>query len=166
MTPPRSELWAACLGAAAALAWYLYRKDFHRSLRVAIYAMLGAGFGFSFGNFIHTMGAISGISYNWWNVMEFTLGFCGGLGMAYAVITRDWPETVKPSKVANWLAVLFVVLAIPLTNLIEAFHIKRMLNLGESLKMVWSSSTPEEMARRPFRSKQALAVYRDLRIQM
>ena len=47
MTPPRSELWAACLGAAAALAWYLYREDFHRSLRVAIYTMLGGGIGFS-----------------------------------------------------------------------------------------------------------------------
>jgi hypothetical protein len=135
MTPPRSELWAACLGAAAALAWYLYREGFYLSLRVAIYAMLGAGFGFSFGNFIHTMGAISGIIYNWWNVMEFTLGFCGGLGLAYAVVTREWPETVKPSKTANWIAVLFVVFAIPLTNLIEAFHVEWMVNLGKSLKM-------------------------------
>ena len=135
MTPPRSELWAACLGAAAALAWYLYREDFHRSLRVAIYTMLGGGIGFSFGNFIQTMGTISGISYNWWNVMEFTLGFCGGLGLAYAVVTREWPETVKPSKIANWFAVFFLVLAIPLTNLIDAFHTQRMVNLGESLKM-------------------------------
>jgi hypothetical protein len=135
MTPPRSELWAACLGAALALAWYLYRDGYHRSLRVAIYAMLGAGIGFSFGNFIQTLGAVSGISYNWWNVMEFTLGFCGGLGLAYAILTSNWPETVKPSKTANWLATLFVVLAIPLTNLIEGFHTKRMVNLAESLEM-------------------------------
>ena len=133
MTPPRSELWAACLGAAAALAWHLRREGYLRALRVAVYAMIGAGFGFAFGNFIQTMGTISGISYNWWNVMEFTLGFCGGLGLVYAVVTRDWPESVKPSKTANWLAVLFVILAIPLTNLIDAFHHERMLNLAKSL---------------------------------
>jgi hypothetical protein len=133
MTPPRSELWAACLGAATALAWYLYREGYRRSLRVAVYAMLGAGFGFSFGNFIQTMGAVSGIGYNWWNVMEFTLGFCGGLGMTYAVVTRDWPAAAEPSKIANWLGFGFVILAIPLTNLINAFHKERMLNLGKSL---------------------------------
>jgi len=133
MTPPRSELWAACLGAGAALAWHLRREGYLRALRVAVYAMIGAGFGFAFGNFIQTMGTISGISYNWWNVMEFTLGFCGGLGLVYAVVTRDWPESVKPSKTANWLAVLFVILAIPLTNLIDAFHHERMLNLAKNL---------------------------------
>jgi len=143
MTPPRSELWAACLGAALALGWHLYREGFYRSFRVAVYAMLGAGIGFSFGNFIQTMGAISGISYNWWNVMEFTLGFCGGLGMTYAIISRDWPETVKPSKIANWLAVLFLVFMIPLINLKEAFHWKRMVSLGESLKYTDPSSFAE-----------------------
>ena len=133
MTPPRSELWAACLGAAGAMAWYLYRNSYLRALRVAVYSMLGAGFGFAFGNFIQMIGTISGIAYNWWNVMEFTLGFCGGLGLTYAVVSREWPETVGPSKFANWLAVLFVLLAIPLINLIDAFHHERLLNLGKSL---------------------------------
>jgi len=41
MTPPRSELWAACLGVSVALAWYLYRHGFHRALRVAGYSALG-----------------------------------------------------------------------------------------------------------------------------
>ncbi len=60
MTPPRSELWAGCLGAAIALAWYLYRHNYKNSLRVAGYAALGAGFGFAFGNFLQTLGATSG----------------------------------------------------------------------------------------------------------
>jgi hypothetical protein len=133
MTPPRSELWAACLGAAAALAWYLYREGFHRALRVAVYAALGASFGFAFGNFIQTLGAASGIAYNWWNVMEFSLGFCGGLGMAYAVRTTSWPEAIKPSGSANWPALTFIFLAIPLTNFITTFEIEKLNRLAESL---------------------------------
>ena len=139
MTPPRSELWAACLGAAAALAWYLHRNGFHRALRVAGYSALGAGFGFAFGNFIQTIAGISGISYNWWNVMEFTLGFCGGLGMAYAVVTREWPDSVAPSKTGNWLALIFVFAAIPLTNFFSAFHTEAFIRVAEGLKM----SNPE-----------------------
>jgi hypothetical protein len=142
MTPPRSELWAACGGGAAALAWYLYRKGFHRALRVAAYAAVGAGFGFSFGNFIQTLGSISGIAYNWWNVMEFTLGFCGGLGMAYAIATIDWPESVKPSKGANWLALVFVVFAIPMTNIIDGFEAKKFVQMAEQLNI----SNPMEYA--------------------
>lgn len=136
MTPPRSELWAACLGAAAALAWYLYREGFHRPLRVAVYAALGAGFGFAFGNFIQTLGTASGVAYNWWNVMEFTLGFCGGLGMAYSVQTTRWPESAKPSRGANRLALAFVFLAIPLTNFITTFETEKLNRLAESLNRV------------------------------
>lgn len=133
MTPPRSELWAACLGAAVALAWYLYRKGFHRALRVAGYAALGAGFGFAFGNFIQVLGSAGGLTYNWWNVMEFTLGFCGGLGMAYAVRTRAWPENAPPSRSGNWLALLFVFLFIPFINFVNAFELEKLTRLAEQV---------------------------------
>ncbi|NIA16460.1 MAG: hypothetical protein GWP08_20565 [Nitrospiraceae bacterium] len=133
MTPPRSELWAACLGASIALAWYLRRTGFHRALRVAGYAALGGGFGFSVGNFFQTLGAAGGFAYNWWNVMEFTLGFCGGLGMIYAVLTSDWPECARPSKAANWLALVFVAIAIPVTNLFHAFTNESLTKLAEGL---------------------------------
>lgn len=133
MTPPRSELWAGCLGVAVALAWYLKRNGYNRSLRVAGYSALGGGFGFAFGNFLQTMGTISGMSFNWWNVMEFTLGFCGGLGMAYGVFTREWPETSKPSRTANWIAVVFLFLALPITNIIQAFDRNYMAKAAEQL---------------------------------
>ncbi len=133
MTPPRSELWAACLGAAGALAWHLYREGYIRALRVAIYGALGGGFGFAFGNFIQVMGASWAIPYNWWNVMEFTLGFCGGLGMAYAVVTRTWPDPVSPSRLANRLALLFLLIAIPSVNHITALRVDKLSSLGESL---------------------------------
>ncbi len=142
MTPPRSELWAGCLGAAFALSWYLYREGYFRALRVAGYSALGAGFGFAFGNFIQTMGYVSGAHYNWWNVMEFTLGFCGALGMAYAVITRKWPQSAKPSKIANWLALLFVAAVIPLINYIDAFEIKGFVKLAQNLNI----DNPEQFA--------------------
>lgn len=131
MTPPRSELWAACLGAGLALGWYCYRSGFHLALRVAIYSGLGAGFGFAFGNFLQTMGTVSGIAINWWNVMEFTLGTCGGLAMAYAVFTRPWPTCCKPSASANALAVLFVLLAIPATNIQQALDGEKLTEMAE-----------------------------------
>lgn len=135
MTPPRSELWAAMLGAGIALTWYLARNGYHQALRVAAYAALGAGFGFAFGNFIQTLGSASGISYNWWNVMEFTLGLFGGLGMAYAVLTRSWPESSIPQKTANIIAFGFVFLFIPLANFVNGMNIKHFVNLGESLHL-------------------------------
>lgn len=133
MTPPRSELWAACLGISLALAWFLYRNQYFRALRVAAYAALGAGFGFAFGNFLQTMGNLTGVGINWWNVMEFTLGFFGGLGMIYAVLTREWPETAPPEKKANFLALLFLLLAIPLTNMVQAFEVEKFVKLAKRI---------------------------------
>ena len=135
MTPPRSELWAGCLGAALALAWFLHRNNFKRAIRVASYAALGAGFGFTFGNFIQTVGSSADLQYNWWNVMEFTLGFFGGLGMIYAVLTREWPESVKPSKTGNWIALIFLFAFIPATNYFNGFSTERLLSLAEKLNI-------------------------------
>ena len=133
MTPPRSEAWALCAGAAIALAWYAYQENFHRALRVAAYAALGGGFGFAIGNFFQTAGTISGVSYNWWNVMEFTLGFFGGLGMAYAVSTTEWPEAAKPSRAANWIGLLFLTLLLPWSNYVNAFEGKKLMALAKGL---------------------------------
>jgi hypothetical protein len=133
MTPPRSELWAACLGAAAALAWYLQRCGYMRALRVAGYSALGAGFGFAFGNFVQVMGNVSGLAFNWWNAMEFTLGFFGGLGMAYGVYSRNWPASIQPSKVANGIALTFLLVALPVINLINAFDSEKLVEMAENL---------------------------------
>jgi hypothetical protein len=135
MTPPRSELWAACLGASLALSWFLYRNGFHRALRVAGYSALGAGFGFALGNFLQTSGNVTGLTLNWWNLMEFTLGFCGGLGMAYGVFTREWPKSVSPSKPANWLALVFMAFAVPATNILQAFEIQEFLEMAVRLDL-------------------------------
>ncbi|HPJ98091.1 MAG TPA: hypothetical protein PKW60_01275 [Candidatus Hydrogenedentes bacterium] len=136
MTPPRSELWAACLGASLALAWYLYREGYARAMRVAAYSALGAGLGFALGNFFQVLGSSFDITYNWWNVMEFTLGFCGGQGMAYAVATRTWPAPAAPSRLANRFALLFLLAAIPFVNHVKAVRTDALTGLAESLKVI------------------------------
>jgi hypothetical protein len=147
MTPPRSELWAACLGAAVALAWHLHRNGFPHAMRVACYTAMGAGVGFAVGNFFQTMGTVSGVSYNWWNVMEFTLGFCGGLALAYAVVNQDWPQCTKPSRSGNWLALIILFLVIPLTNLVCAFNAEDFIRVAKGLNIL----NPEQHAALQFR---------------
>lgn len=135
MTPPRSEDWAVAFGAAFALAWYAYRNKFYSTLRVAAFAALGGGFGFAFGNFIQTMGTVSGISYNWWNVMEFTLGLCGGIGMAYGVLSSRWPDRpLAPAKKANWIGLAVLFFVIPFLNFYQQFTQEKLSSLAERLE--------------------------------
>jgi hypothetical protein len=110
----------------------MYQEGFYRALRVAAYTGLGGGFGFSIGNFIQTTGTLSGVSYNWWNVMEFTLGFCGGLSMAYAIVTSQWPEAAKPSRIANWISLVFLTWLLPWANYVNAFEGEKLMRLAKS----------------------------------
>ncbi|MGC4035576.1 MAG: hypothetical protein QM764_06405 [Chitinophagaceae bacterium] len=129
MTPPRSELWAACLGAAFALGWYLYRNGYSYALRTAFFSALGAGFGFAFGNFLQRMGRGTGIDFNWWNVMEYSIGFFAGLGLAYGVFSKkDWPQTIVANKASNTAGWIFLILLLPAINLIEGMNTKSMID--------------------------------------
>ncbi len=133
MTPPRSELWAACLGASASMLWYMKRNAFHKSFRIALITALGAGVGFSVGNFIQGCGISSGVSYNWWNVMEFTLGFCGGLALAYAVATTRWSDQEVQNRTANHLGWIFLFCLLPVINYAAAFTEEKLGRLGEQV---------------------------------
>lgn len=114
MTPPRSEDWAICLGMALFMIWFLIHHKFNAALRVAVFAGLGGGFGFAFGNFLQVMGRVTEIQFNFWNVMEYTLGFFGGIGMAYGTFTSAWePADNVQKKSSNLLPILLVVLFIP-----------------------------------------------------
>ena len=133
MTPPRSEMWAACLGAAIALAWYIVRHRHNNVLKVAVWSALGAGFGFAFGNFLQVMGSISGIEFNFWNVMEYSIGFFGGIGMAFGTFTSSWPVVEeKTSPIANLLPILFVALLIPFVVWDQSFVVRRFNFILES----------------------------------
>ncbi|HEY9487301.1 MAG TPA: hypothetical protein VIQ51_03170, partial [Chryseosolibacter sp.] len=133
MTPPRSEMWAACLGAAIALAWYIVRHRHNNVLKVAVWSALGAGFGFAFGNFLQVMGSISGIEFNFWNVMEYSIGFFGGIGMAFGTFTSSWPvveEKTPPNS--NLIPILFVALFIPFVVWDQSFVVRRFNFILES----------------------------------
>lgn len=126
LNPPRSEVWAVCLGIGAALYWHLFRNNHHAALRVALYAGLGGGFGFGFGNFLQVAGWVSKIHFNFWNVMEYSLGFFGGAGMCYGVLTGIWEreeETRLPAKQLFHLSMISLI--IPLIMWQQSFEWKR-----------------------------------------
>lgn len=134
MTPPRSELWAACMGSALALGWYMYRNGYTNALRTAFLSALGSGFGFGFGNFLQRMGYVSGIKFNWWNVMEYSIGFFGGLGMAYGIFSNSkWPKTIAANRMSNIAAWIFLIILLPVINLIEGMGAKRMIETGKKI---------------------------------
>ena len=121
MTPPRSEAWALCFGAGMALLWHMARNNFKSPIRVALFSAIGAGFGFAFGNFLQTLGTSLEIQFNMWNVMEYSIGFFGGIGMAYGVFSSKWPgETRVPERWESRLSMLAVFVIIPFIILIDA----------------------------------------------
>lgn len=127
MTPPRSELWAACFGASVALAWYIVRHRQMEVLKVAVWSSLGAGFGFAFGNFLQVLGSGSALPFNFWNIMEYSIGFFGGLGMAYGTLTSAWPLTEnKHTKYSNLVPIILLVAFIPLAVWDQSFTLDRL----------------------------------------
>jgi hypothetical protein len=129
MTPPRSEAWAACLGMSVAMFWYMLRHQHHAALRLAIFTGAGAAFGFAFGNFLQVLGSASEIRFNFWNVMEYSIGFFGGIGMAYGTFTAEWRETAARSDRNKLLAPLLILtLIIPFIVWDQTFRTEKLMN--------------------------------------
>jgi hypothetical protein len=133
MTPPRSEAWAVILGAGVAMLWYMAREKRNSAIRVAVFAALGGGFGFGFGNFLQIIGNVLEINFNMWNVMEYSIGFFGGSGMAYGVFSSVWPEDDSVSeKWVNRSALFITVVLIPLIVFRESLRLEHFMNrLGD-----------------------------------
>ncbi|HCN84784.1 MAG TPA: hypothetical protein DIT07_14375 [Sphingobacteriaceae bacterium] len=131
MTPPRSEAWAVCFGGGLALVWHMVRNGFTSALRVSLYSMVGAGFGF--GDFLQTTGIVLAIDFNMWNVMEYSIGFFGGLGWAYSVFTSKWPAaSEKTSAWENRSTFLFLMVFLPIVIFQKNFHVDTMIEkLGD-----------------------------------
>lgn len=115
VNPPRTEVWSVCLGIAAALTWNLIRHKNYSALRVAVFTALGAGFGFAFGNFLQVLGSVSEIHFNFWNVMEYSLGFFGGTGLTYGTLTTAWApqDQESPVEKKQLFQLTMLVLVIP-----------------------------------------------------
>ncbi len=135
MTPPRSEAWAVILGAGLAMLWFMAREGRNSAIRVAVFAALGGGFGFGFGNFLQIVGNVLEINFNMWNVMEYSIGFFGGTGMAYGVFSSVWPEeeeNVPPARWTNFSAFLIVIVLFPLIVYRESLRLDHFLQrLGD-----------------------------------
>jgi hypothetical protein len=133
MTPPRAEHWAICFGLAVGLTAHLIRNKQYAPLRVAVFAGLGGGFGFAFGNFLQVLGRLSEIDFNFWNVMEYSLGFFGGLGMAYGAFTAKWDENEAESGNTEFLSLLGVSLLIPFIVWQQSFNTDRITSMFEKI---------------------------------
>ena len=135
MTPPRSEAWAIILGSGIAMLLYMARNNRNSAIRVSVFSALGAGFGFAFGNFLQVIGHILEIPFNMWNVMEYSIGFFGGTGMAYGVFSSVWPvDDSEPKKWVNRAALIFVIVFIPLIVYRESLSYNHFLRrLGEEI---------------------------------
>ena len=145
MTPPRSEAWAFCFGAGLALFWYMARNEYKASLKVAFITMIGAGFGFAFGNFLQTVGTLLEINFNMWNVMEYSIGFFGGLALAYSVFTSPWPDNIEnPKPWENRVSYIIALIIIPLIVFQQSLSIQvlseRLSNMGIDGKTALLSS--------------------------
>ena len=130
MTPPRSEAWALILGAGLAMLLHMARSQRNSAIRVAIFSAIGGGFGFGFGNFLQVTGNVLEIPFNMWNVMEYSIGFFGGSGMAYGVFSSKWPldEKAEPKRWVNRIALFVLVVFIPLIVFRESLAYEHVLN--------------------------------------
>lgn len=145
MTPPRSEAWAIILGAGLAMLLYMARNNRNSAIRTAVFSALGGGFGFAFGNFLQVLGNIMEIPFNMWNVMEYSIGFFGGSGLAYGVFSSRWPvDDAKPKKWVNRLALFFVIVFIPLIiyreSLSYSYFLKRLGEIPDLESVAFTST--------------------------
>lgn len=134
MTPPRGDYWGICLGAGLALVWYMARNGHRSPIRVAFFSTIGAGFGFAFGTAFHLVMNWIEIPFNTWNMAEYTIGFFGGIGMAYAVFTSEWPkESIQAKKWENISSILIVLVLIPLIIFRESFPYQKFIEKYQTL---------------------------------
>jgi glucan phosphoethanolaminetransferase (alkaline phosphatase superfamily) len=106
---------------------------------VAVFAGLGGGFGFAFGNFLQVLGQVSGIEFNFWNLMEYSLGFFGGAGMAYGTFTSLWEEPEgEATRNGTLFPLLLLAVVIPFIVWDQSFGIER---LTETFVTIGGSET-------------------------
>jgi hypothetical protein len=107
-----------------------------------VWSALGAGFGFAFGNFLQVMGRDSSLPFNFWNIMEYSIGFFGGLGMAYGTLTSSWPESKEePVKQSNLIPILLLMVFVPFVLWDNSFvteKLKFILELGGDDRTVFA----------------------------
>ena len=81
MTPPRSDNWAGSVGMVAAMLVWFWRREEGAIARVSLITALLSGAGFALGDLFQVLGPATGITTNWWSLMEQSFGFIAGAGL-------------------------------------------------------------------------------------
>jgi hypothetical protein len=165
LSPPRSDVWAAVLGGSVMSTAYfaLWQMD-AVVLQTATLGWLGFGGGFALGGLIHRRCSERGLEVNSWKLMEHSVGFGGGLGLALSVVLNggDLPSIDVPE--AGLLVSLFVVLwLVPYMNTSNTFEQWLWNRIGRDLKGDSARVGPDGkpiggIGRRAFALFQALAL--------
>jgi hypothetical protein len=73
------------------------------------------------------MGNLSTIKFNYWNVMEYSIGFFGGVGMTYGTLTSSWEIAEDRQKKSSvWFPLLMLTLIIPFVVWDQTFTVKKL----------------------------------------
>lgn len=109
LTPPRSDAWAAFLGAVVSTTIFFALWS-HDMVVVANSALgwIGFGSGFSLGAVIHREGDRRGLGFSTWKFMEHNVGFFGGLALAVpAALHNGGPQSLDIGSSWKWAILLF-----------------------------------------------------------
>lgn len=91
---------------------------------------------FRFGKLLQIVGIVAEIPFNMWNVMEYSIGFFGGIALAYSVFTSEWPgggHRVGPWENRVSFVLLFLLIPFIVFQQSLTFHliVERFTAAGE-----------------------------------
>lgn len=133
LSPPRSDVWAALLGAALFSTAYfgIGAKDYTVLLN-AYAGWAGFGGGFALGALIHHRGEKAGLRFSSWKFMEHSPGFFGGLSLAISSLLSggSLPNIALQGSVPRLcvLSMLWFLTYMVVSNMVEhwTFELRRL----------------------------------------
>ncbi len=126
LSPPRSDNWAGMVGLFAGLLIFFIRNKLTSAIWASLLAFWFSGIAFSTGDLFQTLGSATGISLDWWKVMEQSFGLIMGMGVAWIFLKLRTAlpaleESSTPSKWPEDFSVFFVLGIVPFLNYKKAF---------------------------------------------
>ena len=122
LSPPRSDNWAGALGLMLGLVIFLVRRKHWTALYMSLFVAAFSGTGFSVGQLIAVLGSASGVSMDWWKIMEQTFGLLTGLGVGIVMLLlrHQLPELRHEKLSFDWgqsFAIFFLLVPMFWVNL-------------------------------------------------
>ena len=139
LSPPRSDNWAGMVGLWAGLLIFFARKKMTPAIWASLLAFLFSGIGFSTGDLFQTVGSATGISLDWWKVMEQSFGLIMGIGVTWIFLKLRTvlPKLEKSAIQSKWpedFSVFFVLGIVLFLNYKKVFpHLLRKKLVPETL---------------------------------